>query len=100
MLAPSTMFEVIYIILIGLDWAIAATINGQFQSKIDLPRLLASPGPFGLRTWWARWKWYNHGHDEVIRAYEKVCRSTDVRRLTSFPLIFDNLSSNNNETDP
>ncbi|KAI0841505.1 cytochrome P450 [Hypoxylon sp. FL0890] len=60
------------IILGGATWAITILVGSLFQSKTGLPRLGPDPGPLGLRTWWARWKWYKEGHENFIRNYEQL----------------------------
>lgn len=60
------------IVFVGWAWIIINTVIGFFsQSKTGLPRVGTEPGTFILRTW-ARWKWYKHGHQDVIRVYEQV----------------------------
>lgn len=51
---------------------IAVIIDEQTEPKTSLPRVGSDPGPFNLLKWWARWKWLQHGHENVVQAYEKV----------------------------
>lgn len=51
---------------------IAVIIDEQTEPKTSLPRVGSDPGPFNLLKWWARWKWLQHGHENVVRAYETV----------------------------
>ncbi|KAI0391640.1 cytochrome P450 [Xylariaceae sp. FL0594] len=57
--------------LLVLAWVSAATVDRYHSHKIRLSRLGTSPGPFGLLTWWGRWKWLKHGHGLVIQNYAK-----------------------------
>ncbi|GAB1319341.1 Ent-kaurene oxidase [Madurella fahalii] len=60
------------LILVGAAWAVAITVDNLSRPKAGLPRVGAKPGPFSLRTWWARWQWLKHGHQDVIRTYEQT----------------------------
>lgn len=60
------------VICIAVAVVIAHIVDEVSQPKIALPRIGANPGPFNLLKWWARWKWVQHGHDDVVRAYAKV----------------------------
>ncbi|KAI1413681.1 cytochrome P450 [Hypoxylon sp. FL1857] len=64
------LFETL--IAVGVSWAIATIVGSLSRSKTNLTRLGTNPGPFSLRIWWARWKWYKHGHEDVIQNYEQL----------------------------
>ncbi|KAI1211425.1 cytochrome P450 [Annulohypoxylon truncatum] len=59
------------IMLVGAVWAVASIFDSLSQSSAGLPRVGTSPGPFSLYMWWARWKWYKRGHEDVIEAYKQ-----------------------------
>ncbi|KAI1116231.1 cytochrome P450 [Nemania sp. NC0429] len=50
---------------------VSAIIATSRKSTTGLQRVGSSPGPFSLRTWWARWNWYKHGHEEVEKRYKQ-----------------------------
>ncbi|KAH7322488.1 cytochrome P450 [Stachybotrys elegans] len=50
-------------------WAITSIIESLWQPQPTLPRVGADPGPLSLRAWWARWKWYQSGHNDIIQHY-------------------------------
>lgn len=60
------------IILGAAIWIAIEIFDTSSQPKAGLPRIGINPRSSVLRTWYARWKWHNHGHEEVIRAYEQV----------------------------
>ncbi|KAJ8133010.1 hypothetical protein O1611_g617 [Lasiodiplodia mahajangana] len=64
-----------FLVTICLILAITATSR---KSKTGLPRAGSSPGPFSLRTWWARWNWYKHGHEDVRQRYAQSKNSNYV----------------------
>ncbi|KAI1130920.1 cytochrome P450 [Nemania abortiva] len=52
-------------------YMLSAVIANSHKARADLQRVGSKPGPFSLRTWWARWNWYKHGHKDVQRRYEE-----------------------------
>lgn len=69
------------VILLMATWAASAIIESLLQPKANLTRVGANPGPMNLRVWWARWKWYNCGHSDVIKTYEQASRTCIVMLL-------------------
>ncbi|KAI0401848.1 cytochrome P450 [Xylaria palmicola] len=51
--------------------SILGIFNAILRPKNDFTRVGADPGPIGLRTWWARWKWYKGGHEQVRQRYKE-----------------------------
>ncbi|KAI1330696.1 cytochrome P450 [Xylariaceae sp. FL0255] len=49
------------------------------KKDTGLPRLGTSPGPLGLLTCFARWRWYKHGHENVRQRYDE---SKDANYVT------------------
>lgn len=75
------------LLLLGASWIIASIFDKFSQSKAGLPRVGASPGPFSLYMWWARWKWYKHGHDDVIKNYEQSKNTNYVTQALTGDII-------------
>ncbi|KAI1384973.1 cytochrome P450 [Hypoxylon trugodes] len=66
------------VITIAATCFLVTILDSFSQFKTKLPRVGKDPGPFGLRTWWARWKWTKLGHGDVMRAYEESKDSSYV----------------------
>uniref|UniRef100_A0A0B7KJJ9 Cytochrome P450 n=2 Tax=Bionectria ochroleuca TaxID=29856 RepID=A0A0B7KJJ9_BIOOC len=63
------LFEAITALAVA--WTVTSLLESLWQPQPDLPRVGANPGPLGLRAWWARWKWYQTGHRDIIQHYDQ-----------------------------